>query len=78
MILGNLHKWLYVPQTCAILWIHPKHHNRIAPMTVSTYYRKDLHESFFWQGTSDFTQQLCVGTAIDFYQALGGLVSEEL
>lgn len=35
---SNLHKWLYVPKSCAMLYVNPKHHDLIQTFPVSWSY----------------------------------------
>ena len=38
---SNLHKWCYVPRACAVLYIDPKHHNKIHTIPISHSYVDD-------------------------------------
>ncbi|GAV54269.1 hypothetical protein ZYGR_0AK07720 [Zygosaccharomyces rouxii] len=41
----NLHKWLFVPKSCAILYVNPKHHDLIQTFPVSWSYGTTAIES---------------------------------
>lgn len=41
----NLHKWLFVPKTCAMLYVNPKHHDLIQTFPVSWSYGMKLIET---------------------------------
>ncbi|XP_013398268.1 hercynylcysteine sulfoxide lyase [Lingula anatina] len=70
---ASLHKWLYTPKGCGVLWIHPKHHGIVRPAIVSHGYKQGLHNNFFFQGTHECIPLFCIGKAIEFYKDIGGL-----
>ena len=72
---GNLHKWLFAPRGCAILWVSPKFHDVVVPQVVSWLHDKTLQDRFFQQGTVDHTPYTSAGIAIKFYNEVGGMVS---
>jgi isopenicillin-N epimerase len=73
---GNLHKWMYAPRGCCLLYINQRHQDKIHPLVTSWYWKKGLQEQFFMQGTRDILSWLCAKPAIQFYSWLGGLVCE--
>ena len=72
--LGNLHKWMFAPRGCAVLWVHPKYHDVIDPLVVSWYQDRSLRDKFFMQGTLDYSPFVTAKAAITFYQEIGGMV----
>lgn len=82
---SNLHKWLYVPRGCAVLYVDPKFHRIVQPMPLLHSYT-DPDENLspeeegdhFWQkfileAAKWFPGLACVETAIDFRsQVCGG------
>ncbi|CAH1785444.1 unnamed protein product [Owenia fusiformis] len=70
---GNLHKWLFTPRGCAILWIHPKHQTVIRPGITSHFHGHKLHYDFCVRGTRDNTPYHTVGAALGYLERLGGL-----
>lgn len=73
--LGNLHKWLFAPRGCAILWVSPKFSDIIVPQVVSWCHDKRLQDRFFQQGTIDHTPYTLAAAALKFYHEIGGMVS---
>ena len=71
---GNMHKWVYTPRGCALLWVKREHHAMIRPTIISWSWGKSLSEQFFMQGTRDHIPFLCAKHALQFYHAIGGLV----
>lgn len=85
---SNLHKWLFVPRGCALLYVNPKYHRQIQSLPISLGYvaedtpldelsEKDLLiDKFKYTGTKNFSQTACIETAIDFRQNECGGESE--
>ncbi|XP_077987113.1 uncharacterized protein LOC144441416 [Glandiceps talaboti] len=69
---GNLHKWVFAPRGCALLWVHPKHYKKVKPLVTSHCYQQSLQNQFFMQGTRDISTYLCAPAAIEFYNDIGG------
>jgi isopenicillin-N epimerase len=63
---GNIHKWCYVPNGSAIMYVAPKFQADFHPMVLSHYYDKPLENGaerwaaqFFWRGTEDSSAMFC-------------------
>ncbi len=70
---ANLHKWLFTPKGCAILWVRRDWQAAIRPLVISHGYGLGFHEEFDWTGTRDPSPALCVPAAIEFAERrLGG------
>ncbi|XP_078492683.1 uncharacterized protein LOC100182498 [Ciona intestinalis] len=69
---GDLHKWYYTSRGCALLWISPKHRNKILPV-VTDYCNDTMHHQYCYWGTRDTSPQLTLATASKFYEDIGGL-----
>lgn len=41
---SNLHKWLYVPNSCGFLYVDPKHHRKVHSLPISAVYVEDGDE----------------------------------
>ena len=73
---GNLHKWLYTPRGCAILWVDPRHHDQIRPSTVShEVFNPSFSLRYTQLGTRDNSQIYTVPECVAFWHEAGGIVS---
>jgi isopenicillin-N epimerase len=69
--IGNCHKWICSPKGTALMHVRKDRQAEVHPMIISHY--NDMDESgpshwcnqFFWDGTRDYSNQLCIGTAIN-------------
>lgn len=70
---ANLHKWYFVPQTCAFLWRSPtrQKHQEIYPLCLSWDTFNGFPHSFAWTGTKDDTAWLSVPDAFAFMDRFG-------
>jgi isopenicillin-N epimerase len=53
---GNLHKWLYAPRGCALLWVNPAHHGTIEPAVMSNSYGGEDFRAMFLNQVSQSLQ----------------------
>nr|XP_054769956.1 uncharacterized protein LOC129277813 isoform X1 [Lytechinus pictus] len=71
---GNLHKWLFSPRGCALLYVHPKHQRWIrTPVSSYNTLEENLQERFQDNGTRDSIPYYTVKNCINFLNYLGGL-----
>lgn len=81
---SNLHKWLYVPRPCAVLYVDPKHHRTVQTNPVSHSYvspnavlSKEEEENllvskFTFTGSISFASISCIKTALQFRNDICG------
>jgi isopenicillin-N epimerase len=70
---GNLHKWAYVPKSCAALFVHEESRDNIHPAIISHFLDDGFKREFEWQGTIDFTPWLTVPAALSFMETTFGI-----
>ena len=68
---ANLHKWLFVPRGCAILWAPRERQEGLHPLTVSHGYGEGFLAEFDWTGTRDLSGWLCAPDGIAAHRRLG-------
>ena len=68
---GNLHKWLWVPRSSAILWAAPAWQASLRPAVVSWGLERGFNAEFDMPGTRDPSPHLSAPAAIAFMQELG-------
>ncbi|KAL6942088.1 hypothetical protein ACO0QE_003254 [Hanseniaspora vineae] len=78
-VVSNLHKWLNVPKSCAMLYVDPKFHHVVQSILISwNYHLKPskpdmlLVEKFARTGTISYSSYLCVKKAIEFRSIVCG------
>ncbi|KAH3902853.1 uncharacterized protein SCODWIG_02116 [Saccharomycodes ludwigii] len=78
-LVSNLHKWLFVPKSCAFLYVDPKYHEIIQTLPVSWNYtqkyenkRDLLLNKFAKTGTISYSPFLTIGKAIEFRKEVCG------
>lgn len=74
---ASCHKWLSAPFGSGFLYVHPRLHGSIRPLTISWGETPggpaSWHGEFDWQGTRDPAANLSIGAAIDFLEQEVGL-----
>ena len=68
---ANLHKWLFAPRGCAILWAAPERQAELHPAVVSWGLDQGFTAEFDWTGTRDPSAYLSVPAAFAFADRLG-------
>jgi isopenicillin-N epimerase len=69
--IGNCHKWLFAPKSCAFLWAAPAMQASLHPLVISHRYGDGFLAEFDWTGTRDPGTWLAVETALDFVDTIG-------
>lgn len=69
---GNAHKWLMAPRSCAFLWAAKTVQPRLHPLAVSHGYGKGFCAEFDWTGARDPSASLSISAALAFHARLGG------
>src|SRR5882762_5328422 len=52
---GNCHKWLFAPRSCAFLWCRDDSKRDLHPLAISHHYGEGFTAEFDWTGTRDFS-----------------------
>lgn len=73
---ASCHKWLSAPLGTGFLYVHPKWHEMIQPMTKSwgrllPALPDRWDEEFIWSGTRNSSGYFSIPTAIDFFNQIG-------
>ncbi len=70
-VTGNVHKWLFAPKGCALLWATKEAQQDLHPTVISHGFEQGFANEFDWTGTRDPTAWLAVPAALDFYRSMG-------
>lgn len=69
---SNLHKWLFTPLSVAFMYCKSEHLSDLHHPIVSHNYQDGLSKECAWVGTRDYSAQLAVGNAIEFFKKFNG------
>lgn len=74
---SNLHKWYFIPNSCAILYVDRKHHKSVLTLPISNFYAPEsldigFAEQFSCVSTIDYSARLTIPAAIDFIDNVCG------
>ncbi|ESP04610.1 hypothetical protein LOTGIDRAFT_176333 [Lottia gigantea] len=69
---GNLHKWLFAPRGCAILYVAKQHTDKIHALNSSWHLYEGLNAEFIDNGTKDHTPFFCAEASLNFFKSIGG------
>jgi isopenicillin-N epimerase len=68
---GNLHKWMWVPRSSAILWARPERQAALQPPVISWGLDQDFATTFDLPGTRDPSAHLSAPAAIALFREWG-------
>ncbi len=68
---GNLHKWMFAPRGCAVLWASEAAQAELHPAVISWGLDHGFNAEFDWTGTRDPSPYLAAPAGLDFLDRLG-------
>ncbi len=68
---GNCHKWMFTPKSCALLYAAERRAAHTHPNVVSLTVGKGMPAEFDYVGTRDCTAFLCLEASLEFMRRLG-------
>jgi isopenicillin-N epimerase len=74
--IGNAHKWLMSPKSCAALYVGERWRSQLSPLVISHGYdaspERRLHAQFDWTGTRDLSAWVTLPATLDWLERHGG------
>lgn len=66
---SNLHKWLYLPRGCAVLYVSPKYQDVIMPFPISHDYKEQpFYKRFLFTASNNYSSFYCIPEALKFVE----------
>lgn len=67
----NLHKWMYVPAPCSLLWMQEKYKAVLHTAIINMYYQGGLQKEFSYPGFYDNSPKYAIKEALEFIAEIG-------
>lgn len=68
---ANLHKWLWAPKGCAVLYCRPGLQSSLRPLVTSHSHSEGFNRAFWMQGTREDSAYISAAQGVRFREALG-------